>query len=165
MVRVMPGSIKYHLSLRYDSTWDWTQVSRAIGEHFNQYVNIYMYIYIYIYILVYERICFEVIYIYPRRVLLSADDVQYEKRMLEINNLKTNSPVHLFLSKYLFYLTFYKSYIYIYIRLVKDQGLFLWFNMLFLDFELVYIYIKVKLATFSRGWPDGSLFDSYYTKV
>ena len=30
------GSIKYHfLSLWYDSTWDWTQVSRAIGEHSN----------------------------------------------------------------------------------------------------------------------------------
>ena len=27
--------IKYHLSLWYDSTWDWTQVSRAIGEHSN----------------------------------------------------------------------------------------------------------------------------------
>ena len=26
--------VKYHfLSLRYDSTWDWTPVSRAIGEH------------------------------------------------------------------------------------------------------------------------------------
>ena len=27
------GSIKYYfLSLQYDSTWDWTQVSPAIGE-------------------------------------------------------------------------------------------------------------------------------------
>ena len=27
--------IKYHfLSLWYDSTWDWTPVSRTIGEHF-----------------------------------------------------------------------------------------------------------------------------------
>ena len=24
---------------------------------------------------------------------------------------------------------------------------------------------KVKLSPFSRGWPEGSLFDSYYTKV
>ena len=28
------GGIKYHfLSLRYDVTWDWTQVSGTIGEH------------------------------------------------------------------------------------------------------------------------------------
>ena len=28
------GSVKYQfLSLRYDSTWDWTVVSRTIGEH------------------------------------------------------------------------------------------------------------------------------------
>ena len=34
MLRVNQGSIKYHfLSLWYDSTWDWTQVSRAIGKH------------------------------------------------------------------------------------------------------------------------------------
>ena len=36
MLSVKQGGIKYHfLSLWYDSTWDWTQVSRAIGEHFN----------------------------------------------------------------------------------------------------------------------------------
>ena len=30
----MQGGIKYHFfSLQYDSTWDWTPVSRAIGEH------------------------------------------------------------------------------------------------------------------------------------
>ena len=34
-------SIKYHfLSLWYDSTRAWTQVSRAIGEHSNHHVNI-----------------------------------------------------------------------------------------------------------------------------
>ena len=34
MLSAKQGSIKYHfLSLWYDSTWDWTQVSRAIGEH------------------------------------------------------------------------------------------------------------------------------------
>ena len=34
---VKQGGIKYHfLSLWYDSTWDWTQVSRAIGEHSNR---------------------------------------------------------------------------------------------------------------------------------
>ena len=34
MLSVKQGGIKYHfLSLWYDSTWDWTQVSRAIGEH------------------------------------------------------------------------------------------------------------------------------------
>ena len=26
-------------------------------------------------------------------------------------------------------------------------------------------YKKVKLATIVEGWPKGSLFDSYYTKV
>ena len=37
MLSVEQGGIKYHfLSLWYDSTWDWTQVSRAIGEHSNR---------------------------------------------------------------------------------------------------------------------------------
>ena len=41
MLSVKHGSIKYHfLSLWYDSTWDWTQVSRAIDEHFNHYAYI-----------------------------------------------------------------------------------------------------------------------------
>ena len=41
MLSVKQGGIKYHfLSLWYDSTWDWTQVSRAIGEHTNQYANV-----------------------------------------------------------------------------------------------------------------------------
>ena len=36
MLSVKQGGIKYHfLSLWYDSTWDWTQVSRTIGEHFS----------------------------------------------------------------------------------------------------------------------------------
>ena len=36
----MQGGIKYHfLSLWYDSTWDWTQISRAMGEHSNLYDN------------------------------------------------------------------------------------------------------------------------------
>ena len=36
MLSVKQGRIKYHfLSLWYDSTWDWTQVSRANGEHSN----------------------------------------------------------------------------------------------------------------------------------
>ena len=35
MLSVKQGGIKYHfLSLWYDSTWDWTQVSLAIGEHY-----------------------------------------------------------------------------------------------------------------------------------
>ena len=39
MLSVKQGGIKYHfLSLWYDPTWDWTQVSRAIGEHSNRYV-------------------------------------------------------------------------------------------------------------------------------
>ena len=33
------------LSLWYDSTWDWTQVSQAIGEHPNHYTNVRMDIY------------------------------------------------------------------------------------------------------------------------
>ena len=37
MLSVKQGGIKYHfLSLWYESTWDWTQVSRAIGEHSNR---------------------------------------------------------------------------------------------------------------------------------
>ena len=36
MLSAKQGGIKYHfLSLWYDSTWDWTQVSQAIGEHSN----------------------------------------------------------------------------------------------------------------------------------
>ena len=35
MLSVKQGGIKYHfLSLWYDSTWDWTQVSRPIGKHY-----------------------------------------------------------------------------------------------------------------------------------
>ena len=38
MLSVKQGGIKYHfLSLWYDSTWYWTQVSRAIGEHSNRF--------------------------------------------------------------------------------------------------------------------------------
>ena len=37
MLSVKQGGIKYHfLSLWYDSTCDWTQVSRTIGEHSNR---------------------------------------------------------------------------------------------------------------------------------
>ena len=37
MLSVKQGGIKYlFLSLWYDSTWDWTQVSWAIGEHSNR---------------------------------------------------------------------------------------------------------------------------------
>ena len=37
LLSVKQGGIQYHfLSLWYDSTWDWTQVSRAIGEHSNR---------------------------------------------------------------------------------------------------------------------------------
>ena len=37
MLSVKQAGIKYYfLSLWYDSTWDWTQVSRAIGEHSNR---------------------------------------------------------------------------------------------------------------------------------
>ena len=38
MLSVKQGSIKDHfLSLWYDLTWDWTQVSRAIGVYSNLY--------------------------------------------------------------------------------------------------------------------------------
>ena len=41
MVSVKHGGIKYHfLSLWYDTTWDWTQVSVASGEHSNHYANV-----------------------------------------------------------------------------------------------------------------------------
>ena len=34
MLSVKQGGIKYHfLRFWYDSTWDWTPVARAIGEH------------------------------------------------------------------------------------------------------------------------------------
>ena len=40
MLSVKQGGIKYHFkSLWYDSTWDWTQVSRAIGEHSNRWAT------------------------------------------------------------------------------------------------------------------------------
>ena len=38
MLSVKQGSIKYHYkSIWDDSTWDWTPVSRAIGEHPTHY--------------------------------------------------------------------------------------------------------------------------------
>ena len=41
MLSVKQGSIKYNfLNLWYYSTWDWTQVSGAIGEHSNHYANV-----------------------------------------------------------------------------------------------------------------------------
>ena len=41
MLSVMQGGIKYHfLSLWFVLTRDWTQVSRAIGEHSNHYANV-----------------------------------------------------------------------------------------------------------------------------
>ena len=40
MLRVKQSGIKYHfLSSWYDSTGDWTPVSRAIGEHSIHYAN------------------------------------------------------------------------------------------------------------------------------
>ena len=46
MLSVKQGSINYHfLSLWYDSTKDWTQVFRAIGEDSKHYTNT-RYIYI-----------------------------------------------------------------------------------------------------------------------
>ena len=40
MLSVKQGGIKHHfLSLWYDSTWDWTQVSRAIGQKIQTWGN------------------------------------------------------------------------------------------------------------------------------
>ena len=40
MPSVKQGRNKYHfLSLLYDSTWDWTQVSQTIGEHSTRLAN------------------------------------------------------------------------------------------------------------------------------
>ena len=40
MLSVKQGGIKYHFeSLWFDSTRDWTQVFRTIGEHSNHYAN------------------------------------------------------------------------------------------------------------------------------
>ena len=48
MLSVKQGGIKYHFfSLWYESTWDRTQVSRAIGEHSNRQANVRYQIYIY----------------------------------------------------------------------------------------------------------------------
>ena len=42
MLSVKQRDIEYHfLNLCYDSTWDWTQVSRAIGEHSNHHANVW----------------------------------------------------------------------------------------------------------------------------
>ena len=41
MLSVTQGAIKYDfLSLWYYSTWDWTQVTRAIGEYSNHHANV-----------------------------------------------------------------------------------------------------------------------------
>ena len=41
MLSVKQGGVKYHfLSLWYDSTWDWTQVSQAIGKYSYHYANV-----------------------------------------------------------------------------------------------------------------------------
>ena len=46
MLSVKQGGIKYYfLSLWYDSTWHWTQVSRAIGKHSNHYANVPLNVY------------------------------------------------------------------------------------------------------------------------
>ena len=41
MLSVKQGGIKYNFSgLWYNSTWDWTKVSQAIGKHCNHYANV-----------------------------------------------------------------------------------------------------------------------------
>ena len=49
MLSVKQGSIKYHfLNIWYDSAWDWTQVSRAIGDQCNHHANVRYFQYFYI---------------------------------------------------------------------------------------------------------------------
>ena len=49
MLSVKQEVIKYYfLSLWYDSTWDWTQVSWAIGEHSNYYAIVWLLTLVYI---------------------------------------------------------------------------------------------------------------------
>ena len=41
MLCVKQGGIKYHfLSFWYDLTWDWTQISWAIGKYSNHYASL-----------------------------------------------------------------------------------------------------------------------------
>ena len=55
MLSVKQGGIKYYfLSRWYDSTWDWTPVSRTLGEHSIHETNEPV-IYIYVYILELKR--------------------------------------------------------------------------------------------------------------
>ena len=43
MISVKQGGLKYHIfGLRYNSIWDWTEVSQTIGEYSNYYVIIYL---------------------------------------------------------------------------------------------------------------------------
>ena len=40
MLSVKQESVKYYfVSFWYDSNWDWTPISRTIGEHSNHYAN------------------------------------------------------------------------------------------------------------------------------
>ena len=49
MLSVKQGGIKNHfLSLWYHSTWDWTQVSRDIGEHTNCYITVRIYYHLFV---------------------------------------------------------------------------------------------------------------------
>ena len=58
MLSVKQGSIKYHfLSLWYDSTWDWAQVFRAIGEHSNPYANLWYIVCVRVYLYRYMWLC------------------------------------------------------------------------------------------------------------
>ena len=77
ILRFNQGGIKNHLvSYWHVSTWDWTPVSLALGEHCNHYINVsvkyvhthththtHIYIYIYIYIYTHTHI-YIYIYIY-----------------------------------------------------------------------------------------------------
>ena len=88
------------------------------------------------------------------RVMESVWSATYDDDIY-IRNYKTLSfslspPLSLFLYIYIYIHKRNYIYIYIYIYIIK----------------YIYIYIsKSKDRYRSRGWPEGSLFDSYYTKV
>ena len=86
MLNTKRGSIKYHLlSLWFNSTWDWTLISRNIGEHFTHYANgpVYIYIYIYIMIIVYDIFMYSVYIEKERGTMISVRETEETLRLWE----------------------------------------------------------------------------------
>ena len=85
------------LRLWYDSTWDWTPVSRTIGEHSNHYTNGPVYINIY------TRVC----------VCVCDLALNNSKGLISHKTQPTNQPIkimrnHMFLSECVYKITFYE---------------------------------------------------------